>query len=69
MDGFLLRLRPLAGDVGERAGAARGDTVGSERVKEFAKNVVNVELGGEIAAGTGEFRSEVVFALGRFVVQ
>ncbi len=69
MDSSLLSLRQLAGNVGECAGASGGDAVGGECLKEFAKNVVDVDLGGEITAGTGEFRGEVIFALGWFVVQ
>ena len=69
VDRSFLCLRQLAGDVGESTGAAGGNAVGGERVKEFAKNVVDVDLGSEIAAGAGEFGGEVVFPLRLFAVQ
>ena len=69
MDGSPLRLRELAGDVGKGAGAASGDAIGGEGFKELAEDVVDVDLGGEIAARTGEFFGEVVFALGWFIVE
>ena len=69
VDGSFLRLRQLTGDVGEGAGTASGDAVGGEGFKELAENVVDVDLGGEIAAGACEVLGEIVLALRGFVVE
>lgn len=61
--GAFLRLQHEGGDVSEGAGAASGETVGSEGVKELAENVVDVDLGDVIAGGAVEFGGEVVLAL------
>jgi hypothetical protein len=60
--GAPLGLREQAADVGERASSSRRDAVGGESTKEIAEDVVDVDLGDEIAAGTLEFGGEIVFA-------
>jgi len=50
-------------DVGEGGGASGRDTVGGEGLEEFAEDVININLGDEIAAGAGEFFDEIVLAV------
>jgi hypothetical protein len=64
--GFLLcahlGLDDEVGNIGESAGAVRGDAIGGESFKELAEDVIDVHLKDEIAAGAGEEGGEVVFA-------
>lgn len=60
--GGLLCLREEAADVSEGAGAAGRDAVGGEGGEEPPEDVVDVNLGDEIAGGRGEFGGEVVLA-------
>jgi hypothetical protein len=60
--GALLRLGKEAADVGKSTGTAWSDTVGGESHKEFAENVVDINLGDEIAGGESESGGEIVFA-------
>jgi hypothetical protein len=46
-----LRLGDEESDVGEGGGATRSDALGGERFEECAENVVDVELGHEVAGG------------------
>jgi len=48
-------------DVGERTGAFGGDAIGGEKIAEIAEDVVDVDLGEEIAGRSGEFAREVTF--------
>jgi hypothetical protein len=50
-------------DIGEGRGAARRDAVGGEGLEEFAEDVIDINLGDEIAGGAGEFFEEIVFAV------
>ena len=50
-------------DIGESGGALGRDAVGGEGLKEFAEDVVDIDLGDEIACGAGEFFDEIVFAV------
>jgi hypothetical protein len=50
-------------DIGEGGGALGRDTVGCEGLEEFAEDVIDINLGDEIAGGTGEFFDEIVFAV------
>lgn len=50
-------------DIGEGGGAFRRDAIGGEGFKEFAEDVVDINLGDEIAGGAGEFFDEIVFAV------
>jgi hypothetical protein len=61
--GFL-GLREQATDIGESAGATGRDAVGGKGAEEIAEDVVDIDLGDEIAGGAGEFGGEVVFAWG-----
>lgn len=57
--GALLTLHKQRGDVGQGSGATRGDAIGGEGVKGLAEDVVDVDVGDEIACGAGEFGGEV----------
>ena len=61
--GALLGLQQEVANVSEGGSAARGDAVGGEGLKEFAEDVIDVDLGDEIAGRAGEFFDEVVFAV------
>ena len=61
--GAVLGLQEQMADISERGGAAGRDAVGSEGFKEFAEDVVDIDLGDEIAGGTGEFFEEIVLAV------
>ena len=50
-------------DVGEGGGAPGRDAVGGEGLEEFAEDVIDIDLGDEIAGGAGEFFDEIVFAV------
>ncbi len=50
-------------DIGEGGGAAGRDAIGGEGLKEFAEDVIDIDLGDEIAGGAGEFFDEIVFAV------
>jgi len=50
-------------DVGEGGGASGRDTVGGEGLEEFAEDVININLGDEIAGGAGEFFDEIVLVV------
>jgi hypothetical protein len=50
-------------DVGKAGGAAGRDAVGGEGGEEIAEDVVDVDLGDEIAGGAGELGGEIVLAL------
>ncbi len=61
--GAVLGLQEQMADISERGGAARRDAVGSEGFKEFAEDVVDINLGDEIAGRAGEFFEEIVLAV------
>lgn len=61
--GAMLRLEEKMADVGEGGGAAGGDAVGGKGLEEFAEDVIDVDLGDEIAGWAGEFAAEIVFAV------
>ena len=61
--GALLGLQQEVANVSEGGNAARGDAVGGEGLEEFAEDVIDINLGDEIAGGAGEFFDEVVFAV------
>jgi hypothetical protein len=48
-----LGLEEVRADVGERGGAFGGNAIGGERLKEIAEDVIDVNLGEEIAGGRG----------------
>lgn len=50
-------------DIGEGGSAFGSDAVGGESLEEFAEDVIDINLGDEIAGGTGEFFDEIVFAV------
>jgi len=50
-------------DIGEGGGAFGRDAIGCESLKEFAEDVIDINLGDEIAGGAGEFFDEIVFAV------
>jgi len=50
-------------DIGEGGGALGRDAIGGEGLKEFAEDVIDINLGDEIAGGAGEFFDEIVFAM------
>jgi len=56
-------------DIGEGGSALGGDAIGSERLEELAENVIDINLGDEIAGGAGEFLDEIVFAVDGGVVE
>ena len=61
--GAVLGLQEQMADISERGGAARRDAVGGEGFKEFAEDVVDIDLGDEITGGTGKLFEEIVFAM------
>jgi hypothetical protein len=50
-------------DIGEGGGPLGRDTIGGESLEEFAEDVIDINLGDEIAGGAGEFLDEIVFAV------
>jgi hypothetical protein len=50
-------------DIGEGGGALGRDTIGGEGLEEFAEDVIDINLGDEIAGGAGEFLDEIIFAV------
>jgi hypothetical protein len=61
--GAPLGLQQEVADIGESGGAAGRNTVGGEGLEEFAKDVIDINLGDEIAGGAGELFDEIVFAV------
>jgi hypothetical protein len=59
----MLGLHQEMADIGEGGGALGGDAIGGEGLEEFAEDVIDVNLGDEIASGAGEFFDEIVFAV------
>ena len=57
--GARLILHQESSDVREGSGATRGDAVAGERFKEFAEDMVDVDVGDVIAGETGEFGGKV----------
>jgi hypothetical protein len=58
----LLSLREKAADVSECAGAAGGNAVGGEGGEEPSQDVIDIDLGDEIAGGAGKLGGEIVLA-------
>ena len=50
-------------DVREGGGALGRDAIGGQGLEEFAEDVVDINLGDEIAGGAGELFDEIVFAM------
>ena len=50
-------------DIGEGGGAPGRNAIGGEGLEEFAEDVIDINLGDEIAGGAGEFFDEIVFAV------
>jgi len=61
--GAMLGLHQEVADIGERGGALGRDTIGGEGLEEFAEDVIDINLGDEIAGGAGRFFDEIVFAV------
>jgi hypothetical protein len=61
--GALLGLQQEVADVGEGCGAAGRDAVGGQGLEELAEDMVDVNLGDEIACRAGELFDEIVFAV------
>jgi len=61
--GALLGLHQEVADIGEGGGTLGRDAVGGEGLEEFAEDVIDINLGDEIAGGAGEFFDEIVFAM------
>jgi hypothetical protein len=59
----MLGLHEEVADIGEGGGALGRDAVGGEGLEEFAEDVIDINLGDEIAGGAGEFFEEIVFAV------
>ncbi len=59
----MLGLHQEVTDIGEGGGALGRDTIGGEGLEEFAEDVIDINLGDEIAGGAGEFFDEIVFAV------
>jgi len=59
----MLGLHQEMADIGEGGGAFGRDTVGGESLEEFAEDVIDINLGDEIAGGAGELFDEIVFAM------
>ena len=59
----MLGLHQEVADIGEGGGAFGRDAVGGEGLEEFAEDVIDINLGDEIAGGAGEFFDEIVFAM------
>ena len=50
-------------DIGEGGGALGRDAIGGEGLEEFAEDVIDINLGDEIAGGAGELFDEIVFTV------
>ena len=50
-------------DISEGSSAFGRDAIGGEGLEEFAEDVIDINLGDEIAGGAGEFFDEIVFAM------
>jgi hypothetical protein len=50
-------------DVGEGGSTFGRDAVGGQGLEELAEDVIDINLGDEIAGGAGEFFDEIVFAV------
>jgi hypothetical protein len=59
----MLGLHQEVADIGEGGGAFGRDAIGGESLEEFAEDVIDINLGDEIAGGAGEFFDEIVFAM------
>jgi hypothetical protein len=59
----MLGLHQEVADIGEGGGAFGRDAIGGEGLEEFAEDVIDINLGDEIAGGAGEFFDEIVFAV------
>jgi hypothetical protein len=59
----MLGLHQEVADIGEGGGALGRDAIGGEGLEEFAEDVIDINLGDEIAGGAGEFFDEIVFAM------
>ena len=58
-----LRTQQEVADISEGGGALGSDAVGGESLEEFAEDVIDINLGDEIAGGAREFFDEIVFAV------
>ena len=63
-----LRAHQEVADISEGGSALGSDAVGGESLEEFAEDVIDIDLGDEIAGGAGEFFDEIVFAVKRAAV-
>ena len=59
----MLGLQKEVADVSEGGGAFGGDAVGGEGLEELAKDVVDIDLGDEIAGGASKLVAEIVFTM------
>jgi len=59
----MLGLHQEVADIGEGGGALGRDAIGGEGLEEFAEDMIDINLGDEIAGGAGEFFDEIVFAM------
>jgi len=55
-------------DIGEGGGTLGRDAVCSQGLEELAEDMVDINLGDEIAGGAGEFLDEIVLAVKRAAV-
>jgi hypothetical protein len=58
-----LGLHQEVADIGEGGGTFGRDAIGGEGLEEFAEDVIDINLGDEIAGWAGEFLEEIVFAV------
>lgn len=63
-----IRLQQQMADISECGGAARGDAIGGQRLKEFPQRLVDLRRGEERSRGAGKFVVEIVFARVRALV-
>lgn len=59
----MLGLHQEVADIGEGGGAFGRDGIGGEGLEELAEDVVDINLGDEIAGGACELLEEIVFAV------
>ena len=59
----MLGLHQEVADIREGGGTLGRDAVGGEGLEELAEDVIDIDLGDEIAGGAGEFFDEIVFAV------
>jgi hypothetical protein len=59
----MLGLHQEVANIGEGGGTLGRDAIGGEGLEEFAEDVIDINLGDEIAGGAGEFFDEIVFAV------